>query len=267
MEFFSFLTDGKGKISYIGNKNTEHPEIRGNGEDDFYNIAEECFGDKNLHGNYNCVEYNPFTQNFHYWETPLSDDREELQRLALTTDYFTKIVKELAPDMIIKPFVNPLKEGTFNGKITLKTIKLLVDWMRIEKSMDVYQKVMPFFWDSEDDKWCTIEGSIYAMIRSNEWKEFYENTKNMIDCYLWDAFRAYMTSFFKTIKIDGVEYGEGNNPFQCCVDLWEMGLIPVTYAGKVHLFSYRGLEYTEDRVFRLIEKVSLLFDKTGLETK
>ena len=29
MEFFSFLTDGKGKISYIGNKNTEHPEIRG----------------------------------------------------------------------------------------------------------------------------------------------------------------------------------------------------------------------------------------------
>ena len=62
--------------------------------------------------------------------------------------------------MIIKPFVNPLKEGTFNGKITLKTIKLLVDWMRIEKSMDVYQKVMPFFWDSEDDKWCTIEGSI-----------------------------------------------------------------------------------------------------------
>ena len=37
---------------------------------------------------------------------------------------------------------------------------------------------------------------------------------------------AYVSSFFRLNQWKNVVHKEGENPFQSCIDLWEMGLVP-----------------------------------------
>jgi hypothetical protein len=70
------------------------------------------------------------------------------------------------------------------------------------------------------------------VVRPNYWVTTHELDLLKQWDSVWDSVRAYTSSFFMLPKWKYVDHKIGENPFQCCIDLWEGGLIP-SFDGKV----------------------------------
>ena len=47
----------------------------------------------------------------------------------------------------------------------------------------------------------------------------------MLNFCIWDSVHAYMSSFFNLKKWRYIEHEKYKNPFQPCINLWEVGLV------------------------------------------
>jgi hypothetical protein len=80
----------------------------------------------------------------------------------------------------------------------------------------------------------SVSDSVRASVRDSVWDS------------VWDSVRAYISSLFPNVKKwKYIEYEEGINPFQSCIDLWRSGYVP-TFDGKVwRLHTKNGIVYTK----------------------
>ena len=114
--------------------------------------------------------------------------------------------------------VNPLElDIPFDKE---KSLSLLKDWASVRAS--VWTSVL----DSVRD---FVGASVFYSVRN-----FMEDSMRT---YVRDSVRAsvyaYISSLFPNIKKwKYIEHKEGVNPFQSCIDLWNMGLVP-SFDGKV----------------------------------
>ena len=157
-EFFSCVSDGKGKIMYfdwelrkkILNKELDY-------EPDSHTSIADYFGYKGKkEDKLNKYEYNPLTKKFTIDQLNIKDDSKQVETFCNKLDFKTII----AP-LIIKPIVNPLLGKP--KKVTEKEIELLKQWASV--------------WDSVRD---SVRDSIWDSVRAS----------------VWDSVWAYYSTFF-----------------------------------------------------------------------
>ena len=185
-EFFSCVSDGKGKIWYfdyeirqkiikceLDYSTDSHSSIA-----DYFKLNEDRL---------NKYEYNPLTKVFTVDQISAKrDDRNVVKEQVRGIDF-----KELVPELIIKKIKNPLFKRV--GEVTKQDIKNLRKWDSV--------------WDSVGG---SVRGSVGGSVRDS----------------VLDSVRCYTSSFFRLNKWRYIDYKENENPFQPCIDLWERGFVP-----------------------------------------
>src|SRR3990172_1303019 len=172
--FFSLVSNGKGKIYYADVKlrKSSHWAKTETSPDSHTSIA-DYFGFKGEKEDLlNKYEYNPLTKKLVKDQLNAEDDSKSVEEQCRKLDF-----KEIVPELIIKPIVNPFK---------------LPKTKPTEKDLENLKK-----WNS-----------------------------------VWDLVWAYAGSFFQLKKWEIGSETFKDYPFQCCVDLWEKGLVP-SHDGEV----------------------------------
>ena len=205
-EFYSFLTDDKGNRYAMGHKERQMI-LKGDlnlRADSHSSVAEYWFGDSRKEDNYNKFEFNPLTRELKLDQQNLLVDDTEL----IDIDELIEEVKEAVPELIIKPIIHPFKDVKFDGEITEEILDKLKEW-----------------------------ASVRASVRASVWASVRDSVRDSVG----DSVGAYISSFFNLESWEYIDSGQCINPFQSCIDLWEMGLAP-SYDGTVwRLHSYKGV--------------------------
>jgi hypothetical protein len=69
-----------------------------------------------------------------------------------------------------------------------------------------------------DSVWDFVRDSVWDFVRGSVW--------GSVGGSVWGSVYAYVGSFFRLPKWKYAEHRRGVYPFQSCVDLWAMGLVP-----------------------------------------
>lgn len=227
--FFSFVTTVGSKKYYFNWQQRKqllksNPE---NYEDDshtsiakFFHINEDkC----------NKFTYDPLTKKFRVDQINIKDDQSLAKRWVEKLDFKT-IIKSLILKPIIDPFnINP-------PEITEKHIKLLTQWSLVWSSVEfsvessvrssVKSSIGASVWDSV---WSLVWSSfVESAVMASGWS----SVRNSVMASGWFSVRAYTSSFFHIKKWKYIDHEPFKNPFQPCIDLWEMGLVP-SFDGKM----------------------------------
>ncbi len=113
--------------------------------------------------------------------------------------------------------------------------------------------VRPSVWDSVG---ASVRPSVWASVgdsvRASVWDSVRASVWDSVGASVWDTVWAYIGSFFPKIKkwkyIDCKKEpfkSIKGYPFQSCVDLWKMGLVP-SFDGKIwRLHSKNGIEWED----------------------
>ena len=207
--FFSFLTTETGDYLYL---NAEQRKEYGYERVDSHSKIAEIYYENNKGKMINAYEYNPLTKRLVLDAKNFKEDFEKVENWCLKLDF-----KTIVPELVIKPIINPFD---IDGK-------------------EVTQQDIDNF-----NKWVSVRASVRASVRVNVWASIWDSVMDSVwDSVLdsvwdsvWDSVRAsvwaYTSSFF---DLDGKWQGFENvkgNPFQCCIDLWEKGLVP-SFDGQI----------------------------------
>jgi hypothetical protein len=241
-KFFSLISDGQGKIFYFDKnvrKSILHGELKGKLETDSHASLCDYFYEKNFRvkptemqvGNtFNWYEYNPITKELELDKANLADDQEKVRELCLSLNF-----QRIAPELVIKPIIHPLKDiqRNYDG-VSFREIELLKAfisvWYSVRDSVmdsvgySVRHSVGYSVRDSVIDS--VIDSVGYSVMDSVIDSVGYSVIDSVID-----SVGAYVSSFFNLKKWMYIEHVEGMNPFQSCIDLWEVGLVP-SFDGK-----------------------------------
>ena len=257
-KFFSFVTKGSQKYYF------DWPErvklLKSNPDD--YNPDSHCSisakfkldGDK-----VNKYEYNPLTGEFNVDQICIKDDQALAKKWVEKLDF-----KTIVEPLIIKPIIHPFE--ITSPEITDKHIELLKQWTSFRDS--VRDSVMASFrasvWDSVGDSvgasvgasvwdsvrasvrdsvgdsvwdsvWDSVRDSVWDSVGASVGASVWDSVRDSVRASVWDSVGAYMSSFFDIKKWKYINHKEGENPFQCCIDLWEQGLVPNFDGGKWRL--------------------------------
>lgn len=199
-QFLSLVSDGQGRIMYFDWKLREK-FLRGalgvESPDSHTSIA-SYFGFGGVkEDTLNKYEYNPLTGAFKIDQlNAANDDREVVRKFCEKLDF-----REIVPQLIIKPIVNPLSIKRESKNVTKKEIRLLKEWALVRAS------VRASVWVSI---WASIEDSVWDSVGDS----------------VGDSVRAYIGSFFTLPEWKYIQQKKGGYPFQSLVDLWERGLVP-----------------------------------------
>jgi hypothetical protein len=220
-DFFSFGTDGKTNRYYF--KNDRRKELlksnpTGLNPDSHASIAVE-FGIRE--DKMNKYEYNPLTYMFKVDQINCKDDHVLAEKWVRKLDF-----KTVVPELIIKPIINPFSIDP--PEISEIHIELLRKWDSVRDSvMDsvrVSARVLARVWDS-------VEASVWVSVRAS-----------VMDS-VWDSALAYISSFFTLQEWKYTDAKNGINPFQSCIDLWEMGIVP-SFDGNIwRLHTKNGIAF------------------------
>ena len=205
-EFFSCVSDGKGKIMYFDwelRKKILNEELD-YGPDSHTSIA-DYFGYKGKkEDKLNKYEYNPLTKKFTIDQLNTKDDSKQVETFCNKLDFKTII----AP-LIIKPIVNPLLGKP--KKVTEKEIELLKQWASV--------------WDSVRD---SVRDSIWDSVRDS------------VGDSVWDSVGASVGAYYSTFF--DIQY---NHDLSSCAELWNSGFVP-SFDGKkwrLHSGKYAKIVY------------------------
>jgi hypothetical protein len=223
-EFLSVVSDGKGNPYYFDY------EIRKKiiaGELDFEtdshaSIIEHFFGKESdtrtFHGSrlFNQYEYNPLTKAFKTDQINGADDSTAIKEFCLNLDF-----KTVVPELQIKEIINP--KNVIHGDLVNDSEKALLMmwdsvWASVRASVgdsvraSVGDSVGDSVWDSV---WASVRASVGASVRASVWAS------------VW----AYISDFFTIANWKYVTHEPDKNPFQPCIDLWMLGLVP-SFDGK-----------------------------------
>jgi hypothetical protein len=170
----------------------------------------------------NAYEYNPLTGKFTVDRMPNKDDSEKAQEWVKSLDF-----KTVCPQMIIKTIVHPLEVK--HGDITEQDIERLKKWASVWDSVwdSVRASVGASVWDSvRASVWDSVGASVWDSVRASVgasvWDSVWGSVGDSVRASVW----AYMSSFFCINKWKYIDHAPGENPFQCCINLWESGLVP-----------------------------------------
>ena len=237
-EFYSFLTDDKGNRYAMGHKERQMI-LKGDlnlRADSHSSVAEYWFGDSKKEDNYNKFEFNPLTRELKLDQQNLLVDDTEL----ININELIEEAKEAVPGLIIKPIIHPFKDVKFDGEITEEILDKLKEWDSVRDS--VWDSVRASVWDSV---WDSVGASVRASVRDSVWDSVgasvWASVRDSVRDSVWASVWAYISSFFNLESWRYTDSRSHINPFQSCIDLWEMGLVP-NYDGTVwRLHSYKGV--------------------------
>src|SRR3989304_2906814 len=171
-DFFSLVSDGKGKIFYFDHevrKKILAEEL--NYELDSHTSIADYFGFKGEKEDLlNKYEYNPLTQKLVKDQLNAEDDSRSVKEQCKKLDF-----KEIVPELIIKPIVNPFKLPKVE-KPTKKDLENLKKWVsaRALARASVGDSVRASVWDSVGDSvrgsvWDSVETSVGDSVRASVW--------------------------------------------------------------------------------------------------
>jgi len=128
--------------------------------------------------------------------------------------------------------INPLK--IVPSQITSRQIELLRNWASVRDS--VWASVRASVGASvRDSVWASVWDSVGASVRDSVWASVGASVGDSVGdsvgasvgASVWDSVGAYIGSLFPKIeKWKYIKHKKGKYPFQSCVDLWKMGLVP-----------------------------------------
>lgn len=197
--FFSLLSDGKGKIYFFGAKIRKAiiaKKLEYEGTDSHTSIADYYNFKGEAEDKLNKWEYNPLTGELKCDQLNAIDDNKQVLEVCKKLDF-----KKIVPELIIKRIIHPFKIKP-PEKITKKHIGLLQQWDSVRGS---------------------VRGSVWGSVRDSVWGS------------VWDSVYAYVGSFFRLPRKDWkytAEIKTRGYPFQPAVDMWETGLVP-SFDGEV----------------------------------
>jgi hypothetical protein len=240
-QFFSCISDGKGRIYYFDAKQRE--QIRAN-------ALEDTRGHKNLEPDShtsiaafyglnedkcNKYEYRPLDKQFQIDQLNTTDDSKKIRQACSKIDY-----SGLIPELIIKPIVHPWKIKR-RKRVAPADMALLKKWASVWASVrvcvrasvrvcvreSVRASVRASVRESVRD---SVGDSVGASVRESVWDSVWES----VGYSVWASARdsvgdsawAYTSSFFNISKWKYIRHKKGENPFQPCIDLWHRGLVP-----------------------------------------
>lgn len=157
-------------------------------------------------------EYNPLSRTIYFRSD--GADRAEADRVrewVKSLDFRT-----IVPYLIIKPIISPYDIEP--PKVTEKHIAMLKRW-RSSIKYSITDLI-------EDSIWDTVWEAVWTSVGKGDVS------------YVGDSVQAYVSSFF--------DVWGGKNPYQDCIDLWEMGLVPAYDWKKWYILSKNGVEWVED---------------------
>jgi hypothetical protein len=244
-QFFSCISDGKGKLYYIKPeqrqivydggelpcKSGANP-IRTRNELDSHSAISSYFGldcDK-----VNKYEFRPLDRKWTVDQINTTNDEAKIKRKVLRLD-FTKIAP---PELIFKPIFHPFKRAK-RKRATQNDLRLLKMWDSV--------------WDSVGDSvgdsvWDSVKASVGDSVGDSVWDSVWDSAGDSVGDSVWDSVRdsvkasvwGYESSFYNLPKWEYIKHKKGENPFQPCIDLWEKGLVP-SFDGKTwRLHGYQG---------------------------
>lgn len=237
--FFSFVTDGK-TDRYFFDADKRKELKKSNFELDshasickYFNLKED---------NCNKYEYNPLTQKFIVDQINNKHDDSKLAEQWVEKLDFKTIIPELVIKPILYPFnINP-PELNMSHILLLKQWDLIRDSVQgpiensvlgsVRKSLldSIGELVADSIWGSVwDSVWISIRKSIQKSIRDSVWDS------------VWDAAQSYFGSFVIINKWKYVKHIPGIYPFQCVVDLWEQGILPLFNGKEWQLHTKNGI--------------------------
>jgi hypothetical protein len=205
-KFFSLVSDGAGNIMYF-NSEERKQILAGKTYDKNGNKIIETdshtsiFAYNGIYGKeedwYNKYEYNPLTKEFVVDTLNNKNDSKMVKEKCLKLDF-----KTIVPELQIKDIIDPINIKHSN-KVNDNEIALLKKWDSVRGSV----------WVSVGDSvWISVGGSVRGSV--------------------WDCVGGYISSFYVISNWKYVKHEENKNPFQSCIDLWNLGLIP-SFDGKV----------------------------------
>jgi len=211
-EFFSLVSNGRGKIFYFNHQQREEIKSTDLNPDSHSSIVEYYkenggLANKNTTEDlFNKWEYNPLTKELECDTLNTKDDTKSIKKFCDGLD-FSLIV----PELIIKPIVHPFKIKA--GKVTEVEIALLKQWN------SVYDSVRNSVYDSVYD---SVGNSVRNSVDDSVYDSVGNSVRNSVDDSVYD----YISSFFQLDQWRGIEHEKGVNPFQSGIDLWEAGFVP-----------------------------------------
>ena len=230
-DFFSFITTDKGDYLYL---NAEQRKKMGFKRADSHSKIAEVYYKNNKGSIINAYEYNPLTKRLVLVSEMFEEDLNKVKDWCLNLDF-----KTIVPELIIKPIINPFEIDC--KEVTQQDIDNLKEWARVRDSVG-------------DSVWVGVRDSVGAriidIVWASVWHSVRASVRYSVRASVWDSVRdsvwAYISSFF---NLDGKWKGFENvkgNPFQCCIDLWEKGLVPSYDGGVWRLHSKNGVVYERE---------------------
>lgn len=260
MSFFGITSDGNGTINYLNWKQrqqtmAENPKF--DPDDPAY--INSFFGFSNDDVMYrNSYEYNPFTGKLTQKELNVKDDSAMVMKQIQMLDLQT-IIEPFRFHSIVQPLNMPKVETP-----TEKMIELLEKWASIREFLyyfrhySVGHSVVNTIKSSMAQP--TAEFLLNSVVKSVVLNGLFDGTQ--CDAYV-DAIYAYASSFFHFKEWDKVKNEPFVNPFQSCIDLWNMGIIPASNGKYWRLCSGEEMDtiYEYGKGWKVGDKVTLTYEK------
>ena len=217
-EFFSLLSDGKGKI-YFFDSEMRKKIIDGETEyettESHTSIAHYYRFVGEQEDKLNKWEYDVFTRKLTLDSKGTKLDKDEVLKQCRALDF-----KTIVPELIIKPIIHPFVDKKCTAIIP-EDIELLTQWNSVRDSVE------GSIWDSIGDfvgnpvreyVWGSVGSSVWDSDESSIWA-----IGDPVRGSIWSSIWAYVSSFFS------IQY---EHDFSSCIKLWEKGLIP-SFDGSV----------------------------------
>ena len=283
-KFFSFCSNGRGAILYLNWEDRQlflKDQLEIESPDSHTSILDYHKIDIKNHDKWNKYEFNPLTREFSIDTINTKEDSEQMENWVKALN-FKKIIKSL----IIKPIINPFIDRKYL-KINEKDIELLEGvgasvgasvWASVRASVrdsvrasvwasvgnsvgasvgasvrvlvgtSVWNSVWDSVWDSVgasvgDSVWALVWASVGNSVRASVGDSVWDSVRASV----WNSVGAYVSSFFKLKKWKNIKHEYFKNLFQCCIDLWEKGIVTSYDDTTWRLHGYQGKILWEDK--------------------
>jgi len=244
-KFFSCISNGQGKIWYF-DSTIRKKIISGKlkYDTDSHTSIADYYGFKGeKEDKMNKYEYNPLTRELTIDQLNTVDDSESVKKQCLELDF-----KTIVPELQIKELINPFNIA--HGDTVNETeIDLLKKWSSVRSlfSASVSASVGDSVWDSVwysvwysvrdlvsasvgdsvwDSVWYSVRDLVRDLVGDSVWDSVWYSVWYSVRDLVGDSVLAYTSSFYTVPSWNYVDHEPGINPFQPCIDLWELGLVP-----------------------------------------
>lgn len=242
-KFFSLVSDGNGNIFYfdyairkqIIEGTLKHKNNFIKSTDSHTSICAIYGLDEDKTNKW---EYNVFDKVLSKDQINTSNDYEQVYQKVTSLDF-----KNIVPELIIKPIINPFRDIAKVETVTQEQIQLLNNWAA------VWAAVSASVWDTVRDTvgdfmgesvWDSVRACVWDTMRDSTAVDVWYSVSDSVRPSVWNSMRdsvwasvsAYFSSFFKLKEWKYTNNEPFINPFQSGIELWEMGLVP-SFDGKI----------------------------------